>query len=67
MSKTKREGHWDNRIDAPYTKPTYYREGPGPGMYSPDLKKSKIDECPKYSSERYCLRKFVKSPEPGPG
>ena len=33
MTSTKREGFWDNTLEAPFTKGTNILEGPGPGNY----------------------------------
>lgn len=58
MSSTKREGFWDNTLEAPFTKGTNILEGPGPGNY-PGGKKSenknrkyniKMDARPAFNS-----------------
>lgn len=38
---TKREGFWDNKLEAPFTKGTNITEGPGPDKYQADSKKLK--------------------------
>lgn len=34
LTSTKREGYWDNTLEAPFTKGTNIRDAPGPGKYS---------------------------------
>ena len=38
LTTTRRQGFWDNNIDAPYTKATNKTVGPGPGKYEKDSK-----------------------------
>jgi hypothetical protein len=75
QSTTKREGFWDNNISAPYTKPTFVKEVPGPGKYNheknkDDLRAKIVEEVSipfSASGERDCLKKLNKTQQPGPG
>ena len=76
LSTTKREDHWINRIDAPYTHPTNF-QNPGPGKYNHEKKKDDIkakillEETVHIpfgaSEERACNKPHPKSNVPGPG
>lgn len=76
MSNTKREGHWKNKIEAPFTKPTSLLN-PGPGEYNLEPKKDDIkskilkEEATHVpfntGSERECNKTTSKSLLPGPG
>lgn len=77
MSSTRRDGFWDNNLDAPFTKASNKVEVPGPGKYAYDKKKSDVKakilqedaQHPGFHSSkgRYCLRKDMKDTKPGPG
>lgn len=76
MTGTKREGYWDNNLDAPFTKATNISESVGPAKYH-NLKKkgaqsekneSHHDKVGFHSSDaRYWLKKNSKAGAPGPG
>lgn len=76
LSTTKREDHWINRMDAPYTHPTNF-QNPGPGKYNHEKKKDDIkakillEETVHIpfgtSEERACNKPHPKTLVPGPG
>ena len=41
MTNTERDGHWDNNLEAPFSKIKQKQINPGPGQY---LKDSKIEK-----------------------
>lgn len=77
LTSVKREGYWDNTLEAPFTKGTNIVEVPGPGKYQNDKKrdpqKDKYNEIqsakPAFHSTdtRDCLRRSGKASSPGPG
>ena len=42
LTNTKRDGFWDNNLDAPFTKATNKVEVPGPGKYDHEKKQDDI-------------------------
>ena len=77
IGTTKREDFWKLKMDAPYTKPTFFTN-PGPGKYDVEKKKNDIktkilnEETAKVpfniSDERDCNKVNVKQAMlPGPG
>jgi len=78
MTSTKREGYWDNNIEAPFTKGTNISEGPGPWNYLGDkksdmiiqrnnIKKSGVKPPFRSSDARSCMKRSSKVQSPGPG
>lgn len=43
-TSTKREGFWDNKLEAPFTKGSNILEGPGPDKYQGDRKKDRRND-----------------------
>jgi hypothetical protein len=75
-TSTKREGFWDNKLEAPFTKGSNLVEGPGPDKYHGGKAKKNADKFSDVKSERPgfhstetrgCMKASGKAQSPGPG